>query len=159
MTSSGSRIGRHQIPGLLLIMVPESRDGIEAVAGMSAEQAVSGDLGWFDLYDFLRDVVFRDLVRPELLTPEAERDTELLARCAEFGENLLLNSTQPVASAVFYQLVEPLYASEELLVAAIPLMQPEMLRVTLEDMAVDRLSVPARERLAGYLHQDPASDA
>ncbi|GAA1240976.1 MULTISPECIES: hypothetical protein [Streptomyces] len=145
-------IGRHQIPGLLLIMVPESRDGIEAVAGMSAEQAVSGDLGWFDLYDFLRDVVFRDLVRPELLAPEAERDTELLGRCAEFAENLLLNSTQPVASAVFYQLVEPLYASEELLVAAIPQMQPEMLRVTFEDMAVDRLSASARAALADYLH-------
>jgi hypothetical protein len=56
-----------------------------------------------------------------------------------------------VASAAFYQLVEPLYASEELLVAAIPLMQPEMLRVTLDDMAADRLSAPARAALADYL--------
>jgi hypothetical protein len=31
-------------------------------------------------------------------------------------------------------------------------MQPETLRVTLEDMAVDRLSAPARDRLARYLH-------
>ncbi|MFB7165863.1 hypothetical protein [Streptomyces sp. NPDC056242] len=151
MTSSGARIGRHQIPGLLLIMVPESREGIEAVAGMSAEQAVSGDLDWFDLYDFLRAVVFRDLVRPELLTPEAKRDKELLGRCAEFTENLLMNSTQSVASAAFYQLVEPLYESEELLVAAIPLMPPEMLRVTREELAEERLSARTRSVLAGYL--------
>ncbi|MEU6663644.1 hypothetical protein [Streptomyces sp. NPDC046821] len=131
--------------------VPEARGGIEAQAGLPAEAAVARSEEWFDLYDFLREVVYRGLVRPALRTPAAERDAELLGRCAWFAEELFVNSTETVASAAFFQLVEPLYASEDLLVAAIPLMLPRTLHVALEDLDVDRLTPGARADLAPYL--------
>ncbi|MFF2507815.1 hypothetical protein ACFVTY_31295 [Streptomyces sp. NPDC058067] len=144
-------IERHQIPGLFLRAVPEARAGIEAQAGRPAEAAVTRSADWFDLYDFLREVAYRGVIKPALLTPEAERDTELLSRCAQFTEELLVNSSETVASAAFFQLIEPLYASEDLLIAAIPLMLPQTLHATLEDLAVDRLSTQTQAALAPYL--------
>ncbi|WP_210570581.1 hypothetical protein [Streptomyces sp. GESEQ-4] len=141
--------GRRRIPGLLLRMVPESRAGIETISGLPAEQAVSADLDWFDLYDFLRDVVFRGVVRPALQAPV--KDTELLARCAEITETLLLDPVPSVSSAAYFQLVEPLFGSEELLGAAVPLMRPETLRLTLSELDPDLLSAPTRDALAEFL--------
>ncbi|MFD4769383.1 hypothetical protein [Streptomyces niveus] len=37
---------------MLLRMVPESQEPIETAVGVSAEQAVAGDMDWFDLYGF-----------------------------------------------------------------------------------------------------------
>ncbi|MFG2863593.1 hypothetical protein [Streptomyces sioyaensis] len=143
------KIDRGQIPGLLLRMVPESRAGIESMSGLPAEQAVTGSRGWFDLYDFLRGVVFRGLVRPAL--QEEEPDAGLLERCADFTETLLLNSTESVSSAAYLQLVAPLYGSEELLTAAVPLMWPETLRLAIGDLDPDRLCARTRAALVDYL--------
>jgi len=141
-------IGRHQIPGLLLRMVPESRAGIEAMFGLPAEEAVTGGK-WFDLYDFLREVAFRGVVRPALQA--REQDTGLLTRCAEFTETLLLDSNEFVSGAAYFQLVEPLYGGEDLLTAAVPLMRPETLRITLAGLDPDRLSAQTRAALADFL--------
>ncbi|MER5225507.1 MULTISPECIES: hypothetical protein [Streptomyces] len=143
------KIGRRQIPGLLLRMVPESRAGIEKMSGLPAERAVTGNVEWFDLYDFLREVVFWGVVRPALQA--REQDAGLLSRCAEFTETLLLNSTESVSAAAYFQLVEPLYGGEELLTAAVPLMRPETLRITLGELDPDRLSAQTRAELADFL--------
>ncbi|KAF4407667.1 MULTISPECIES: hypothetical protein [Streptomyces] len=130
-------------------MVPESRAGIEAMSGLPAERAVTGKVEWFDLYDFLREVVFRGVVRPALQA--GERNAGLLRRCADFTETLFLNSTQSVSDAAYFQLVAPLYGSEELLTAAVPLMKPETLRITLGELDPDRLSAQTRGELADFL--------
>jgi hypothetical protein len=144
-----SEINRRQIPGLLLRMVPESRGPIETAVGVSAEQAVVGDMDWFDLYDFLSGVFFRGVVRPALL--EEERKSDLLGRIFDFVEMLLRSSNESVSGAAYFQVVEPLFGSEDLLVAAMPLMQEEALRLTLSELDPERLSPASREALADFL--------
>ncbi|MEV6422436.1 hypothetical protein [Streptomyces sp. NPDC051662] len=141
-------LGRREIPGLLLRVVPESRRVIETAAGVPADQAVSGGMEWFDLYDFLSDV-FRGLLRPALL--EKERDDDLVARSFDFVETVLRSSNESVSGAGYFQFVEPLFGGEDLLVAAIPVMREETLRLTLSELDTERLSSGARAALVDYL--------
>jgi hypothetical protein len=144
-----SDIRRRQIPGLLLRMVPETRVLLEAAASAPAEQAVVGEMEWFDLYDFLSDVFFRGVLRPALA--EEEPDEDMLDRSFDFTETILRSSNESVSGAVYFQVVEPLFGSEELLVAAIPLMREETLRLTLSELDPDRLSSASRDALATFL--------
>ncbi|MCX4586540.1 hypothetical protein [Streptomyces sp. NBC_01481] len=141
-------LGRREIPGLLLRMVPESRRIIEAAAGAPAGQAVSGSMEWFDLYDFL-SAVFRGLLSPALT--EKNRDDDLLARSFDFVETVLRSSNESVSGAGYFQVVEPLFGSEDLLVAAVPVMREETLRLTLSELDTERLSSGARAALVDYL--------
>ncbi|WP_210585853.1 hypothetical protein [Streptomyces sp. GESEQ-35] len=79
------------------------------------------------------------------------KDTELVARCAEITETLLLDPVPSVSSAAYFQFVEPRFGSEELLGAAVPLVRPETLRLTLSELDPDRLSAPMRDALAEFL--------
>ncbi|MDQ1050507.1 hypothetical protein [Streptomyces sp. V4I2] len=144
-----SEIRRRQIPGLLLRMVPETRVLLEAAASAPAGQAVVGEMEWFDLYEFLSDVFFRRVLRPALT--EEEPNEDLLRRSFDFTETLLRSSNESVSGAAYFQVVEPLFGSEELLVAAIPLMREETLRLTLSELDPGRLSSASRDALANFL--------
>ncbi|MFE4538585.1 SMI1/KNR4 family protein [Streptomyces scopuliridis] len=52
--------------------------------------------------------------------------------------------------AGYFQVVEPLFSSEELLVAAVPVMGEENLRLTLTELDTERLSSRARAALAEH---------
>ncbi|MGW6306202.1 hypothetical protein ACWFRQ_06545 [Streptomyces niveus] len=96
---------------MLLRMVPESQEPIETAVDASAEQAVVGDMDWFDLYDSLSNIAFRGIMCPAF---QGEgRKSDLLGGSFDFVETLLRSSNESVSGAAYLQLVQPLFGSED----------------------------------------------
>ncbi|WP_405601328.1 hypothetical protein OG741_24715 [Streptomyces sp. NBC_01410] len=66
-------------------------------------------------------------------------------------ETVLRSSKESVSGAGYFQVAEQLFGSEDLLVAAVPVMREDTLRLTLSELDTERLSSGARAALVDYL--------
>ncbi|MGW0777615.1 hypothetical protein ACWD01_29110 [Streptomyces sp. NPDC002835] len=148
-------VKRSDIPGLLLEIVPESRAPMENQLGIPVGKALPGEPPFYDLYDFLREVLWCGVMFPGLRQKVPDQD--LLRRCFLFVELLITSPVQSISDAGYFQAVEPLFSGEGLIVAAFPLMGPKTLDVARETLDPDWISASAREELAGFLRR-PARD-
>jgi hypothetical protein len=127
---------RDAVPELLGQVVPELKAQAEAAADL-------------DLYDFLKDVFTDGFLIPRLCSGEADGD--VLKRCFRFVEFLLASPDPSIGAAAVFQVIEPLFENERLLVAAFPEMGEQALAVAVDTLDPDRLSSDARHDLRPYL--------
>jgi hypothetical protein len=132
---------RDAVSGLLGEMVPELKDQAVSAAGM-------------DLYDFLKDVFTDGFLIPKLCSAAADSaDGDVLRRCFHFVEILLASPDTSIGAAAVFQVIEPLFDEERLLVASFPHMGKEALAVAVDTLDPDRLSSSARHALRPYLEK------
>ncbi|MEU0068040.1 hypothetical protein ABZ027_00445 [Streptomyces sp. NPDC006332] len=130
---------RDAVPGLLGEMVPELQDQAKAAAGL-------------DLYDFLKDVFTEGFLIPKLCASATDGpDGDVLKRCFRFVEILLASPDTSIGAAALFQVIEPLFDEERLLVASFPEMGEEALAIAVGTLDPDRLSSSARHALRPYL--------
>ncbi|MGW8688671.1 hypothetical protein ACWGNN_48350 [Streptomyces sp. NPDC055817] len=130
---------RDAIPGLLGQMVPELKEQAQAAEDL-------------DLYDFLKDVFTDGFLIPRLCSMTADgADDDVLKRCFRFVELLLASPDTSIGAAAVFQVIEPLFDEEPLLVASFPQMGGEVLAVAVGTIDPDRLSPQARRALQPYL--------
>ncbi|MFE6759991.1 hypothetical protein ACFVDQ_41420 [Streptomyces sp. NPDC057684] len=104
-----------------------------------------------DLYDFLKDVFTDGFLIERLCSVEADgTDGDVLKRCFRFVEILLASPDTSIGAAAVFQVIEPLFADERLLVASFPEMGQEALAVAVATLDPDRLSSDARQALQPY---------
>ncbi|MEV7402349.1 hypothetical protein AB0N93_18440 [Streptomyces sp. NPDC091267] len=127
---------RDAIPDLLGQVVPELKEQAQATADL-------------DLYDFLKDVFTDGFLIPRLCPVKADGD--VLRRCFRFVEILLASPDTSIGAAAVFQVIEPLFDDERLLVASFPEMGEEALAVAVNTLDPDRLSSEARHYLQPYL--------
>ncbi|MFB6679929.1 hypothetical protein ACFCWG_47635 [Streptomyces sp. NPDC056390] len=105
-----------------------------------------------DLYDFLKDVFTDGFLIPRLCSVEADdTDADVLNSCFRFVEILLASPDTSIGAAAVFQVIEPLFADERLLVASFPEMGQEALAVAVATLDPERLSSDARQALQPYL--------
>jgi hypothetical protein len=131
---------RKGIPILLERSVPECTPGVAMFLGMSSDEFMADDSAWFDLYDFLAEPFFREVLLPELLKEHEYRNADLVGRCFEFIESVISSPVESISAAGYFQTIEPLFASEGLLVASSPAMGPEVRRVVIAGLDPSRVS-------------------
>ncbi|ROQ66571.1 hypothetical protein EDD93_0979 [Streptomyces sp. 840.1] len=120
-------------------MVPEVQEQAEAASDL-------------DLYDFLKDVFTDGLLVPLLHSAQTHDAADgALARCFRFVEILLTSPDASIRSAAAFQVIEPLFDDERLLVASFPAMGEEALAVAADTLDLDRISSDARSVLRPYL--------
>ncbi|MFD5124074.1 hypothetical protein [Streptomyces sp. NPDC058385] len=120
-------------------MVPELKEPAQAAADL-------------DLYDFLKDVFTDGFLIPRLCSMAADgADDDVLKRCFRFVEVLLTSPDTSIGAAAVFQVIEPLFDEERLLVASFPQMGTEALAVAVDTIDPDRLSSDARRSLQPYL--------
>ncbi|MFE6963073.1 hypothetical protein [Streptomyces sp. NPDC057696] len=130
---------RDAIADLLGHVVPELKEQADAAADL-------------DLYDFLKDVFTDGFLIERLCSVEADgTDGDVLKRCFRFVEILLASPDTSIGAAAVFQVIEPLFADERLLVASFPEMGQEALAVAVATLDPDRLSSDARQALQPYL--------
>lgn len=130
---------RDAIPGLLGQMVPELKEQAQAAADL-------------DLYDFLKDVFTDGFLIPKLCSVTADgTDDDVLKRCFRFVELLLASPDTSIGAAAVFQVIEPLFDEERLLVASFPKMGAEALSIAVDTIVPGRLSPDARHDLQPYL--------
>ncbi|MFJ9034661.1 hypothetical protein ACIRQP_40735 [Streptomyces sp. NPDC102274] len=120
-------------------MVPEVKEQAEAAADL-------------DLYDFLKDVFTDGFLVPLLNSAQTHgADDGVLTRCFRFVEILLTSPDASIRSAAAFQVIEPLFDDERLLVASFPEMGEEALAIAADTLDLDRISSDARSILRPYL--------
>ncbi|MFI6863180.1 hypothetical protein ACIBKZ_25345 [Streptomyces sp. NPDC050421] len=130
---------RAAIPALLGHVVPEVKEQADAAAGA-------------DLYDFLKDVFTDGFLVPLLRSARTGgADDDVLTRCFRFVEILLTSHDASIRSAAAFQVIDPLFADERLLVASFPEMEEETLAIAADTLDLDRVSPDARSILRPYL--------
>ncbi|MFE6805085.1 hypothetical protein ACFVEN_25865 [Streptomyces sp. NPDC057681] len=130
---------RDAIADLLGHVVPELKEQADAAADL-------------DLYDFLKDVFTDGFLIERLCSVEADgTDGDVVKRCFRFVEILLASPDTSIGAAAVFQVIEPLFADERLLVASFPEMGQEALAVAVATLDPDRLSSDARQALQPYL--------
>jgi hypothetical protein len=142
---------RKDVPILLSRRVPESVPGMSTFLEMSVEEFTSDDCAWFDLYDFLSEVFFRGVVLPELRKDEASRDLGVLRRCFDFIELVVSSPVTSISDAGYFQAIQHLFASEDLLLASCPFMRPVTRQLLSADLDTSRISSDAVQELLRYL--------
>lgn len=130
-------------------MVPESGEVISVFLGRPTEEVITGEIEWFDLYDFLSGVAYRGIILPELR--RQVRNAELLSRCFEFVELLLMSPVDSIHAAAYFEVIEPLLGDEQLVVASLPLLGEEAARLMLSELDATRVSDATRKAIAEYL--------
>ncbi|MBC9728574.1 hypothetical protein [Streptomyces sp. TRM68367] len=140
---------RSDIPGLLLDVVPESRTAVEEMLRTPAVKILSEGPPWYDLYNFLKEVLWHGVMLPEFRSDSPNK--ELLRRCFTFVEVLISSPVQSISDAGYFQAIEPLFADEELVLISFPLMGEKTLSVAQETLDPERISPAARETLAPFL--------
>ncbi|MFV5995287.1 hypothetical protein ACNPQM_23300 [Streptomyces sp. NPDC056231] len=78
-------------------------------------------------------------------------DDDVLKRCFRFVELLLASPDISIGAAAVFQVIEPLFDEERLLVASFPQMGGDALAVAVGTIDPDRLSSEARRALPPYL--------
>jgi len=130
---------RDAVPDLLGHVVPELKEQADAAADL-------------DLYDFLKDVFTDGFLIPKLFSVEADgTDGDVLKRCFRFVEILLASPDTSIGAAAVFQVIEPLFDDERLLVASFPEMGEEALAIAVDTIDPNRLSSDARHALQPYL--------
>lgn len=131
---------RAAIPALLGRVVPEVQEQAEAASDL-------------DLYDFLKDVFTDGFLVPLLHSTHTHGAAAdgVLARCFRFVEMLLTSTDASIRSAAAFQVIEPLFDDERLLVASFPAMGEEALAIAADTLDLDRISSDARSVLRPYL--------
>ncbi|MFJ8978086.1 hypothetical protein [Streptomyces sp. NPDC102282] len=120
-------------------MVPELREQAQAAADL-------------DLFDFLKEVFTDGFLIPKLCSVTMDgTDGDVLTRCFRFVEFLLASSDTWIGAAAVFQVIEPLFDEERLLVASFPRMGAKALAVAVDTIDPDRLSRDARQALQPYL--------
>ncbi|MGW7043212.1 hypothetical protein ACWGDT_10860 [Streptomyces avermitilis] len=114
-------ISVHEIPSLLLRMIPESADSIAGTYHLPAQAAVVTEETWVRLYLLLAECFTTPVLMPELESDSP--NTGLLTRCWEFVERTVAHPTEHVSGAVYFEVLEQLLNAEGLLEAAWPYMK------------------------------------
>lgn len=140
---------RRRIPSVLEALVPECSGILHEFLGMSPTELEADDSAWYDLYDFLFEIVYRRLIRPELERDAEVRRIEFLNKCFMFVENLLLSSVASISDAAYFECIEPLFEDEALLVSAFPVLKDEARRVLIHDLDPEKISTEALRALKG----------
>ncbi|MFJ3933200.1 hypothetical protein [Streptomyces sp. NPDC090029] len=116
-----SEIRYEDIPALLLRIVPESCDSIEAKYGVPAQQAVLGQEMALDAYEVLTECLMEPVLLPQLHGDSP--DAELLERCWAFVETARTCSSDLVRGAAHFQVLEALLDEDGLVERAWPAMK------------------------------------
>lgn len=124
-----SEIPEDDVCALLLRTVPETAPFIVDMYDVPAEQAVLTNDMMLDLYPVLLDCFTTPVHMPQLRSPDP--DSELLARCWDFVEQVVSHSSMHVSGAVYFQVLEQLMDDLALVRNAWPHMQEQTRECTL----------------------------
>ncbi|MFI0165745.1 hypothetical protein [Streptomyces sp. NPDC017095] len=123
------KIPVEEIPSLLLRMIPESAEAIAELYDRPAEAVVRAEDTWKRLYRLLAECFTTPVLMPEL--ESGSPDAELLGRCWDFVERIVVHPSELVSGAVYFEVLEQLLNAEGLVEAAWPYMKDRTRTATL----------------------------